>query len=55
MEKPIYINQDAINNLLSAGLNRFQWYNLPLDISSQELERLLYYRGQLCINKGDRL
>ena len=83
MGKPIYINQDVINNLLSAGfdpktglplkmvegckselkanikrqlrvmdeqdaINRFQWYNLPLDISSQELERLLYYRGQLC-------
>lgn len=30
------------------AINRFQWYNLPLDISSQELERLLYYKGQLC-------
>lgn len=30
------------------AVNRFIWYNLPLDISSQELERLLYYKGQLC-------
>ena len=29
------------------AVNRFHWYNLPLDISSQELERLLYYRGNL--------
>ena len=27
--------------------NKFQWYNLPLDMSGQELERLLYYRGSL--------
>ena len=26
------------------AVNRYMWYNLPLDISSQELERLLYYR-----------
>ena len=31
------------------AVNRYQWYNLPLDISSQELERLLYYKGQLCM------
>lgn len=30
------------------AVNRFIWYNLPLDISSQELERLLYYKGNLC-------
>lgn len=28
--------------------NRYVWYNLPCDLSSQELERMLYYRGQLC-------
>lgn len=27
--------------------NRYTWYNLPLDITSQELERMLYYKGQL--------
>ena len=30
------------------AVNRGRWYNLPSGISSQELERLLYYRGQLC-------
>lgn len=29
------------------AVNRFVWYNLPNDLSSQELERLLYYKGQL--------
>ena len=28
-------------------VNRYTWYNLPTDISSQELERLLYYYGQI--------
>lgn len=30
------------------AVNRYTWYNLPCDLSSQELERLLYYKGQLC-------
>lgn len=30
-------------------VNRFTWYNLPLDLSSEEFERLLYYKGQLVI------
>lgn len=30
------------------AVNRGRWYNLPSGLSSQELERLLYYRGQLC-------
>lgn len=30
------------------AVNRYQWYNLPCDLSSQELERLIYYKGQLC-------
>ena len=30
------------------AVNRFIWYNLPLDLTSNELERLLYYKGQLC-------
>ena len=25
------------------AVNRYQWYNLPCDLSSQELERLIYY------------
>lgn len=30
------------------AVNRYTWYNLPASLSSQELERLLYYKGQLC-------
>jgi hypothetical protein len=30
------------------AVNRYVWYNLPCNISSQELERLIYYKGQLC-------
>lgn len=29
------------------AVNRYKWYNLPASITSQDLERLLYYRGQL--------
>lgn len=29
------------------AVNRYKWYNLPCNITSQELERLLYYKGQL--------
>ena len=30
------------------AVNRYVWYNLPCNLTSQELERMLYYRGQLC-------
>ena len=30
------------------AVNRGRWYNLPCSLSSQELERMLYYKGQLC-------
>lgn len=29
------------------AVNRYKWYNLPCSISSQDLERMLYYKGQL--------
>lgn len=29
------------------AVNRYVWYNLPCDVTSQELEKWLYYRGQL--------
>ena len=29
------------------AVNRFIWHDLPLDMTSSELERLLYYKGQL--------
>lgn len=31
------------------AINRYVWYNLPGGLSSQELERFLYYKGQLAI------
>lgn len=30
------------------AVNRYVWYNVPCDLTSQELERLIYYKGQLC-------
>ena len=30
------------------AVNRFVWYNLPCDLTGQELERMIYYKGQLC-------
>lgn len=30
------------------AINRYKWYNLPCNLSSEELERLLYLKGQLC-------
>lgn len=29
------------------AVNRYVWYNLPCNVTSQELERMLYYKGQL--------
>ena len=29
------------------AVNRYKWYNLPCDITGEELERILYYKGQL--------
>ena len=30
------------------AVNRYVWYNLPMDLPSQEVERMIYYKGQLC-------
>lgn len=30
------------------AVNRYVWYNLPANITSQELERMIYLKGQLC-------
>ena len=30
------------------AVNRYKWFNLPMDLSSEELERMIYYKGQLC-------
>ena len=37
------------------AVNRYVWHNVPGGITSQELERMLYYRGQLCIFYWDKL
>lgn len=39
MQLRIIDEQDAVN--------RYTWYNLPCNLTSQELERMLYYKGQL--------
>lgn len=31
------------------AINRYTWRNIIFDLTSQEIERLLYYRGQLCL------
>ena len=31
------------------AVHRYQWYNLPFDLSSEEVERMLYYKYSLCI------
>lgn len=31
------------------AVTRYQWYNIPCDLTSEELERLIYYKGQLCM------
>lgn len=35
------------------AVNRYEWYNLPSNITSQELERLIYLKGQLCFYYDD--
>lgn len=30
------------------AVNRYKWFNIPCDLSSEEIERLIYYKGQLC-------
>ena len=35
--------------------NRYVWYNLPCNLTSQELERILYYKGQLCFFYSEQL
>lgn len=37
------------------AVNRYTWYNLPAGLSSQELERMLYYKGQLCFFYNEEL
>lgn len=45
--------QPAMKNIMSIidrqdAVNRYTWYNLPDGLTSQMVERMLYYKGQLC-------
>ena len=42
IKREIRINDEKI------AVNKYVWYNLPMNLPSQELERMLYYKGQLC-------
>lgn len=33
------------------AVNRYKWYNIPCDLTSEEIERMLYYKGQLAFFK----
>lgn len=48
---PNHLEQDLVRFLRiideQDALNKGTWYNLPSGITSQELERMLYYKGQL--------
>ena len=37
------------------ALNRYVWFNLPNNLTSQEVERMLYYKGQLCFFYDEKL
>lgn len=37
------------------AVNRYVWYNLPANITSQELEKWIYYKGQLCFFYDEKL
>lgn len=37
------------------AVNRFVWENLPANITSQELEKWIYYKGELCFFYDDKL
>ncbi|MCM1505304.1 MAG: hypothetical protein NC127_08925 [Muribaculum sp.] len=49
---PLSANKVAIKRVLRIideqdAVNRYTWFNLPLGMSSEDLERLIYYKGQL--------
>ncbi len=42
------IKMEIRKNDEQIAVNKYVWYNLPMDLPSAELERMLYYKGQLC-------
>ena len=50
------VSPQSIDKMLTVmdeqdAVNRYQWYNLPCNITSQELERMIYYKFQLIFFK----
>ena len=49
---PCFLKENIKRNLRiideQDAVNRYTWYNLPDGINGQMLERMLYYKGQLC-------
>ena len=42
----MFLNHSRVDR--QVAVNRYKWTNLPVGMSSQDLERLLYYKGNLC-------
>lgn len=54
------VHKDGIKHIVRIideqdAVNRYKWYNLPCNITSQELERMLYYKGQLAFFYMEKL
>lgn len=49
---PSFLKEDIKRNIRiideQDAVNRYTWYNLPDGLNGQMLERMLYYKGQLC-------
>lgn len=50
MDSKLPVNARALFRILDEqrAINRYKWYNLPAGLSSQELERLIYFKYSLC-------
>lgn len=42
----LFLQHELVDREIAA--TRYKWHNLPVGMSSQDLERLLYYKGNLC-------
>ena len=54
--KPIRLCEDGLKSAIKAAfriideqdfVNRYKWFNIPMNLSSEEIERMLYYKGHL--------
>ena len=53
MGNPRCLSKEGLKKILRIideqdAVNRYKWYNIPCNLTSQEIERMLYYKGQLC-------